>query len=190
MKRKPTKIRPNPTAPDEGQTLLDKTLWLLSSLVTVVASLVVLILFRRKQTPAPKDFRVNESEPAPKEIAPDDDPQIFNLRTFRYFTVALVALVGFVLLMGALLSGFYLPGGSLITTPAPTLLPPGPLLESYPAESYPALRATQESQLNSYGWVDREQGTVHIPIERAMELIAQRNLPVVTGTPMSPPPSP
>jgi hypothetical protein len=36
----------------------------------------------------------------------------------------------------------------------------------------------QENQLNSYGWVDEKAGVAHIPIERAMELIAQRGLPV------------
>jgi len=35
----------------------------------------------------------------------------------------------------------------------------------------------QEERLNSYGWVDEKSGVVHIPIERAMQLIAQRGLP-------------
>ncbi|HVZ23631.1 MAG TPA: hypothetical protein VG871_21305 [Vicinamibacterales bacterium] len=30
--------------------------------------------------------------------------------------------------------------------------------------------------LNSYGWVDRSRGVVHIPIERAMELVAKEGL--------------
>jgi hypothetical protein len=36
----------------------------------------------------------------------------------------------------------------------------------------------QESQLNSYGWVDEKGGVAHIPIERAMELTVQRGFPV------------
>ena len=36
----------------------------------------------------------------------------------------------------------------------------------------------QENQLNSYGWVDEKAGAAHIPIDRAMELIVQRGLPV------------
>ena len=31
--------------------------------------------------------------------------------------------------------------------------------------------AEQQSQLQQYGWVDRERGIVTIPIERAMELV-------------------
>jgi hypothetical protein len=41
-----------------------------------------------------------------------------------------------------------------------------------------ALAAQQEARLNSYGWVDRTNGIVHIPIERAMDLIVARGLPV------------
>lgn len=36
----------------------------------------------------------------------------------------------------------------------------------------------QENQLNSYGWVDEKAGVAHIPIDRAMELIVNRGLPV------------
>ena len=34
--------------------------------------------------------------------------------------------------------------------------------------------ARQQEQLNSYGWVDQEQGLVHIPIENAMQMIPQK----------------
>ena len=33
--------------------------------------------------------------------------------------------------------------------------------------------ALKMERLGSYGWVDEKAGTVHIPIERAMELVAQ-----------------
>ena len=33
-------------------------------------------------------------------------------------------------------------------------------------------RAMREERLRSYGWVDRRQGVVHLPIDRAMELVA------------------
>jgi len=31
--------------------------------------------------------------------------------------------------------------------------------------------------LNSYDWIDQKAGTVRIPIDRAMQLLAQRGLP-------------
>ncbi|MGP8269037.1 MAG: hypothetical protein ACLQLH_03135 [Terracidiphilus sp.] len=40
------------------------------------------------------------------------------------------------------------------------------------------LHAKEDLLLENYSWVDESQGKVRIPIERAMELIAQRGLPV------------
>jgi hypothetical protein len=41
------------------------------------------------------------------------------------------------------------------------------------------LHAREDLLLSNYTWVDESKGTVRIPIERAMELIAQRGLPMV-----------
>jgi len=35
------------------------------------------------------------------------------------------------------------------------------------------LRAREQEELTTYGWEDKETGTVRIPIERAMELVAR-----------------
>ena len=40
------------------------------------------------------------------------------------------------------------------------------------------LHAREDLLLSNYSWVDQSKGTVRIPIEQAMELIAQRGLPV------------
>jgi hypothetical protein len=40
------------------------------------------------------------------------------------------------------------------------------------------LHGREDLLLDHYSWIDRGQGTVRIPIERAMELIAQKGLPV------------
>jgi hypothetical protein len=40
------------------------------------------------------------------------------------------------------------------------------------------LHGREDLLLDNYSWVDRSQGKVRIPVERAMELIAQRGLPV------------
>lgn len=55
---------------------------------------------------------------------------------------------------------------------------PEPRLESDERGEMTDFRLHEEEQLNSYGWVDQQAGTVHIPIERAMQLIAERGLPV------------
>ena len=38
-------------------------------------------------------------------------------------------------------------------------------------------RQERSSRLNSYGWVDRAKGIVHVPIERAMEATMAGSLP-------------
>lgn len=114
----------------------------------------------------------------------DDDPRIFNLRNFGWFMIFLIGMIIFVLVFGALLSGFFLPGRAFILTPVPTIAPPAPRLQPNPAEDLQTFRATQQAELDGYGWINQSKGIVHIPIDRAMELLSEQNLPVVTGTPV------
>src|ERR1700723_1564705 len=53
-----------------------------------------------------------------------------------------------------------------------------PMLETNERGQFGGFLMDQEDQLNSYGWVDQKAGVAHIPIERAMELIVQRGIPV------------
>src|SRR5271157_2762702 len=53
-----------------------------------------------------------------------------------------------------------------------------PMLETNERGQFRDFLMNQENQLNSYGWVDENAGVAHIPIERAMELMVQRGLPV------------
>jgi hypothetical protein len=55
---------------------------------------------------------------------------------------------------------------------------PSPKLEEDERGQLNGILLSEEKTLYSYGWVDEKAGTVHIPIERAMELLAQRGLPV------------
>ncbi|HKD61529.1 MAG TPA: hypothetical protein VKB47_13795 [Terracidiphilus sp.] len=49
------------------------------------------------------------------------------------------------------------------------------------------LHAREDLLLDNYTWVDRSKGTVRIPIERAMEIIAQKGLPVAPAAPQQAP---
>jgi hypothetical protein len=40
-----------------------------------------------------------------------------------------------------------------------------------------AFRASEDALLNNYGWVDRKQGIVRVPIDRAIELLARQGTP-------------
>ncbi len=67
-----------------------------------------------------------------------------------------------------------------LATPAP---PPAPRLEVAPRAALEALRREEDALLHSYGWVDRSQGRARIPIDRALEMIERRGLPVRSAPP-------
>jgi hypothetical protein len=45
------------------------------------------------------------------------------------------------------------------------------------------LHNREDLLLDHYTWVDQQQGSVRIPIGQAMQIVAQRGLPVVSGGP-------
>ncbi|EPC03752.1 hypothetical protein L861_00210 [Litchfieldella anticariensis FP35 = DSM 16096] len=53
----------------------------------------------------------------------------------------------------------------------------GPRLQADPTRDYAAFSRDIERQLNSVGWVNREAGIVHIPIEQAKRALLRRGLP-------------
>jgi hypothetical protein len=59
-------------------------------------------------------------------------------------------------------------------------VPPVPRLQVTPREDLQRILADQQSKLETYEWEDRQAGTVRIPIERAMDLLVQKGLPVAT----------
>ena len=56
-------------------------------------------------------------------------------------------------------------------------LPPEPRLQVAAKADLDRLRAAENERLERYGWVDRDRGVAHIPIERAMKLLSERGLP-------------
>jgi hypothetical protein len=56
-------------------------------------------------------------------------------------------------------------------------LPPEPRLQTNPRQDLRDLQATEDRILTTYGWVDKDAGTVRIPIDQAMKLVVQRGLP-------------
>ena len=58
-----------------------------------------------------------------------------------------------------------------------SMVVPPPQLQVNPTIDFEQFRAAEDAQLNSYGWVDKRAGVIRIPIERAMDLIAERGLP-------------
>lgn len=91
--------------------------------------------------------------------------------------VLAVLVVVSVLLMAWMFRGLAARSGE--QPPAPLMapqrvLPPTPRLQVNPTTDLVEMRATQQQRLSTYGWVDRKAGVVRIPVDRAMELMAQR----------------
>ena len=98
-----------------------------------------------------------------------------------------------IIILCAMVQVFFLMGGlasyrtSAEPTPLPLLelrpTPPSPRLQPNTVDQQTAeqdlanFRAREEQTLNSYGWVNREAGLVRIPIDRAMELVAEDAVP-------------
>lgn len=69
------------------------------------------------------------------------------------------------------------PTVSPLVTENQRVLPPSPRLQSQPHLELADYCAAQQKEVTSYGWVDQQSGVVHIPIDRAMDLILERGLP-------------
>jgi hypothetical protein len=65
-----------------------------------------------------------------------------------------------------------------VATGYPQATFPNPKLEEDERGQLNDIRMNEGKTLYTYGWVDEKAGTVHIPIERAMDLLVQRGLPV------------
>jgi hypothetical protein len=55
--------------------------------------------------------------------------------------------------------------------------PPLPNLQTQPFKDIYQLRHGENEKLASYGWVDKDGGVTHIPIDRAIEVMLQRGFP-------------
>jgi hypothetical protein len=60
----------------------------------------------------------------------------------------------------------------------PSVLPvyPAPRLEANPQAVLKRFQAEELSSLNSTGWIDKDLGIAHIPIDEAMQQIAQKGI--------------
>lgn len=64
-------------------------------------------------------------------------------------------------------------------------LPPGPVLQANPAVDMQRFREQEHRKVSTYGWVDERRGIVRVPVDRAMEMVAQRGLPQWSPSPQS-----
>jgi hypothetical protein len=98
------------------------------------------------------------------------------------FGIALTAVIVAAAVITTLLIHFKAAEQSRQETPIPRLAgereaTPEPRLQLDANKELRQMRAAEDAALNSYGWVDRSSGSVRIPIERAMEILAKKGLP-------------
>lgn len=57
------------------------------------------------------------------------------------------------------------------------VIPPAPRLEVAPYLQLQDLHAKEDHVLSTYAWVNKQTGTVRIPVDRAIDLLAAKGLP-------------
>jgi hypothetical protein len=99
----------------------------------------------------------------------------------RFIVVSLIVLLIGAFLVCLLTIGIfryfhneYLPAQATYTQPQ---LPPEPRVEEKPYLQLQNLRILEDHVLSSYAWVDQNAGTVRIPIDQAIDMVAQKGLP-------------
>ena len=98
------------------------------------------------------------------------------------FGIALTTVIVAAAVITSLLIHFKAAEQSRQETPVPRLAgereaTPGPRLQVDANKELRQMRAAEDAALNSYGWVDKSSGSVRIPIERAMVILATKGLP-------------
>jgi hypothetical protein len=68
------------------------------------------------------------------------------------------------------------PGSVSDVSRALTVEPPQPRLQKDPSEDLAKFMADEDKRLNSYYWIDKKKGIVHIPIEQAMKEITEEGI--------------
>lgn len=123
----------------------------------------------------------NDSELRHEEI----DFERTDINARGTFITGVSVLVGMWIVVALLFFFFaYLKHERAVSSPPPlpveahgNPMPPEPRLQASPRLDLKAFRAREDWELNHYHWIDKAKGTVAIPIERAMEMVAARGIP-------------
>jgi hypothetical protein len=118
----------------------------------------------------------------PTRSSPGHETRDVSVRGVSWFAVALLASA---LVIYAGVAGLYRffeqqhlsPDGPSRIALHPHPVAPPPRLQTNPALDLAQYEAAQQSKLNTYGWIDKPAGIIHIPIARAMDLILECGLP-------------
>jgi hypothetical protein len=97
------------------------------------------------------------------------------------FSVAFLILLSFAIPVGLYTFFSGQDEGPKATVRATPVLPPEPRLSTNEYLDWDLVRESEMSLLHQYGYVNRQAGTARIPIDRAMDILVKRGLPVRQG---------
>ncbi len=128
---------------------------------------------------------VGLSEPAPEPRREDIGFEHSDVNTRGTLITVISVLVGVWIFSALVYACFALLAHERAISSPPPLpieahgnpMPPEPRLQSSPRQDLKTMRAHEDWELNHYYWIDKDKGTVAIPIERAMAILAQRGIP-------------
>jgi hypothetical protein len=102
----------------------------------------------------------------------------FERQDWNIKAVAILAIIifAFLVLIPLILRGAF-PQAVTDASRKQAVVPPAPLLQTDPSVDLKDFRAEEEARLNSYGWIDRDKGIVHMPLDEAMKQILEKGVP-------------
>lgn len=156
----------------QGKNRTAARVWLsLAALGGIAVAFVWTVLKPRRPPHAPEP---HSSEAAPaKNVQLENPTTDFESTDWSLRPVALIYIAIPVLLV---ISSFVLiaayPNALPDVDRSLRIAPPGPRLQTDAAGDLQRFRADEERRLNTYYWIDKQKGIVHIPIEQAMKKLA------------------
>lgn len=131
------------------------------------------LLAPRGRQPATEPVAAGATEDHSEEPRPAFEPTDWALWPIAAIYLGVVALlvISCVVLMAAY------PNALPDARRALSIAPPGPRLQTDTSADLRRFRAQEEKRLNSYYWIDKQKGVVHIPIEQAIKKLAATGAP-------------
>jgi hypothetical protein len=110
-----------------------------------------------------------------------------NPKSIAFFAGALAAIIALAFVTVYVMSYLFLKTAIRSqTTPSPLSYTSEPApessLEVKPGRDLKTMRAEEDKILKSYAWIDKEKNIVRIPIDRAIDILVERGLPVRSGS--------
>ncbi|HEV3309613.1 MAG TPA: hypothetical protein VG815_03745 [Chloroflexota bacterium] len=112
------------------------------------------------------------------------EPNILQVRGLLVFAAALLGVTILVqVILAVVMQGFSSEEKELDSLAVPRFAGdtggfPSPRIQPDPAEEFTKMKIEDLGRLNQYGWIDRAAGVAHIPVDRAVDILAERGLPI------------